>query len=135
MYYCFYFKAPLVTATSSCANLLVNQTESRGIIWSGYYSHYSPNMDCQWNISANTKLELVFLRFETYNSNDYVNVYDGQSSSSSLIGTFSGSSLPSPITSSGNNLFVEFRSDTSGQYEGFIARYRGKYTMLITEEY
>ncbi|KAL9961181.1 hypothetical protein ACROYT_G030079 [Oculina patagonica] len=116
--------APLVTATSSCANLLVHQTKTSGIIQTGDYLRYGENMDCRWNISSNVMLELVFLRMDTYNSNDYLLVYDGGSSSSTLIGTFSGSSLPAPITSSTNKLYAKFISDASNTREGILARYQ-----------
>lgn len=70
-------------------------------------------------------LELVFFRFNTQTSADYVYVYDGGSSSSPLIGRFSGSSLPAGITSTSNGLYVKFESDSSGNDDGFVAAYRG----------
>jgi len=82
-------------------------------------------MDCRWNLSSNAEIELAFLRFNTQPSADFVTVYDGESSSSPLIGTYSGSSLPSPIQSSSGNLYVRFISDGSGTYKGFQAHYRG----------
>ena len=82
-------------------------------------------MDCQWNISSNAALELAFYRFNTQPSADYVRVYNGGSPSSPLIGRFSGSSLPAPITTLSNELYVKFTSDGSGTYQGFRARYRG----------
>ena len=115
-----------VQVTSSCANLLVMKTNASGIIRSSRNGHYSDNMNCQWNLSSNVKLELAFLHFKTYSSADYVNVYDGGSSSSPLLGTFSGSSLPAPIMSSSNKLHVTFITDGSGRNEGFTATYRGK---------
>ncbi len=111
--------------TSTCANLLVINNNSSGIIRSSQRWHYSDNMNCQWNLTSNLKLELVFLHFKTGSSADYVNVYDGGSSASPLIGTFSGSSLPAPIMSSSNQLYVTFTADGSGQDEGFTAIYRG----------
>jgi len=81
-------------------------------------------MDCQWTFNSNAEIELVFLRFDTEPSADFLRVYDGGSSSSPLIGTFSGSTLPSPIQSSSSNLFVRFTSDSSGIHQGFGARYR-----------
>ena len=41
--------------------------------------------------------------------------------SSYLVGSFSGSSPPVPITSSSNKIYVTFSSDGSGQTEGFTA--------------
>ena len=126
-----YLTAPVVTATSSCANLLVHQTQTSGIIQTGDYSGHSDNMDCAWSISANTMLELEILRFHILDSNDYLLVYDGGSSSSPLIAKFSNVStfpltpLPAPVTSSNNKLFLRFVSDASNVAEGILARYQG----------
>ena len=112
-----------VNVISSCANVHVKATNSSGIITSRYYS---ANMDCRWYLSSNGKMELVFLHFKLDSSADYVNVYDGKSSASPLIGTFSASSLPTPITSSSNELYVMFTTDRFGNNQGFAATYRGK---------
>ena len=109
--------------TSSCANLLVMNTKTSGMIRSSQRWLYSDNMNCQWSLSSNVKLELTFLHFKTDSSADYVNVYDGGSPSSPLIGTFSGSSLPAPIIS--NQLYVTFTTDGSGHTDGFTATYQG----------
>ena len=119
-----FISALYLTATSSC--VMVQLTNTSGIIRPMQSSFYSNNMDCRWNFSSNAMLELVFFRFNTETSADYVNVYDGGSISSPLIGRFSGSSLPAPITSSSNKLYVRFTSDGSGnQFGGFIALYHG----------
>ena len=83
-------------------------------------------MDCRWNFSSNAVVELVFSSFRTESSADFVSVYDGGSVSSPLIRKMSGSSLPPPIISSSNNLYVKFSSDGSNTYDGFEAVYRGK---------
>ena len=83
-------------------------------------------MDCQWTLSSNTNLKLVFFRFETESVHDNVYVYDGGSSSSSLIGKFSGTSLPGAITSSQNKFFVRFTTDHSALKSGFAASYHGR---------
>ena len=117
---------PTMTATSSCSNLLVRDaSNSTGTIYSTRTSTYSSNMDCRWNLTSNGVIELLFYRFVTESSADYVSVYDGDSTSAPLIGRFSGSSLPAPITSSSTKLYVRFTSDGSTQYRGFAARYRG----------
>ncbi|KAJ7362158.1 hypothetical protein OS493_013250, partial [Desmophyllum pertusum] len=100
---------PSLTATSSCA--MVQLTSTSGIIRPSQSSQYTNNMDCRWNFSSNAMLEIVFYRFNTETNYDYVYVYDGGSLSSPLIGRFSGSSLPAPITTSSNNLYVRFTSD------------------------
>ena len=82
-------------------------------------------MDCEWSLTSNTVIELLFYTFTTESSADYVRVYDGDSTSAPLIGYFSGSSLPAPITSSSTKLYVRFTSDGSVVYAGFAARYQG----------
>ena len=115
-----------VTATSSCSNLLVTRSSSSGIIFSNRNEVYSSGMNCQWTLSSNKNLKLVFFRFETESGYDFVYVYDGGSSSSPLIGKFHGSSLPGAITSSRNKLFVRFTTDGSKQESGFAASYHGR---------
>ena len=117
---------PTMTATSSCSNLLVpDASKPSGTIYSTRTSTYSSNMNCRWNLTSNAVIELLFYFFATESSADYVSVYDGDSTSAPLIGQFSGSSLPAPITSSSTKLYVRFTSDGSSQYRGFAARYRG----------
>ncbi|CAH3179274.1 unnamed protein product [Porites lobata] len=121
-------QVPTMTATSSCSNLLVRDaSKPSGTIYStNRYrgSAYSSNMDCRWNLTSNAVIELLFYYFTTQSSTDYVRVYDGDSISAPLIGEFSGSSLPAPITSSSTKLYVRFTSDGSSEYRGFNARYR-----------
>ncbi len=115
-----------VKVTSTCANLLVVNDNTSGIIRSSPGWYYNENMNCQWHLQSNVKLELVFLRFKSDTSSDFVYVYDGESSASPLIGTFSGSSLPAPIMSSSSNLYVTFTTDGAGKNKGFTATYRGR---------
>ena len=114
-----------VTATSSCSDLLVVRSSTSGIIFSNKDGSYNNDMNCEWTLSANTNLRLVFFRFATEASHDSVRVYDGLSASSSSIGTYSGSSIPAAITSSSNNLFITFITDHSAVSTGFAASYHG----------
>ena len=133
-----YLTADQVTATSSCAGLSQKQTISSGIMFSTINSHfYLNNMDCQWNLDSytNMKVEVTFFIFNTQPNADYLYVYDGDSSSSSLIGQFNGTSLPAPITSSSNNLYLRFTSDSSVQARGFTAAYRGRVHLSLKALY
>lgn len=92
-------------------------------------ANYANNMNCQWTITAQPgrQIELTFQAFnlETANScqYDYLEVYDGSSSSAALIGRYCGASVPAPITSTGNTLFVLFRTDGSVVRTGFTLSY------------
>ena len=117
-----------MTATSSCSNRIGRDANKpSGVIYSTEHldSTYSNNVDCRWGLTSNTVIELLFYTFTTESSADYVRVYDGGSTSAPLIGQFSGSSLPAPITSSSTELYVQFTSDGSSTYAGFTARYQG----------
>ena len=118
-----------MTATSSCSDLTVRDaSKPSGMIYSTVGSTYNDNMDCRWGLTSNTVIELLFYTFTTESSLDYVRVYDGDSTSAPLIGQFSGSSLPAPITSSSTKLYVRFTSDSSVTHTGFTARYQGIFT-------
>ena len=130
---CFIISVPRVQAQTTCpTNLLVqNLNNQSGLIQSSFTTNYSSNMDCEWTLSADTKLELVFVGpFITESNADFVFVYDGNSSSARLIGRFSGSSRPGPSVSSSNQLHVRFTSNGSSQHYGFKATYRGMSSFL-----
>ena len=74
-------------------------------------------------------IELFFYSFNTESQVDYLSVYDGDSTSSPLIGQFSGSSLPAPMTSSSTKLYLRFTSDRAGTSSGFVARYQGIFSL------
>ena len=112
------FTAPMVPATTTCSNNLLVRfvTISSGLLQSSVSSSYS---------------SIFFVNFNTETSADYVYVYDGDSTSSPLIGQFSGSSVPAPIESSSHNLHFRFTFDGSNEYSGFRALYRGMVHLLI----
>ena len=121
-------------ATTTCnpnGRPLLRLTNTTGVIQTYDGSTYQDNEDCHWNLSSNTMLQLKFATFSTHPSADFVTVYDGNSPSASLIGRYNGSSVPAFITSSTNNLYVQFASDGTGTAFGFKACYRGKVPYLF----
>ena len=69
----------------------------------------------------------VLLVFESYDLQpgysceyDWLEVHDGNSSESELIGfKLCGNDIPRPLESSGNSLTLLFHSDSSGTFQGF----------------
>lgn len=55
---------------------------------------------------------------------DYVEVRDGDSINSGVIGRFCGNNRPAPIQSSGNSLHVLFVSDGYKNFDGFFATFQ-----------
>ena len=55
---------------------------------------------------------------------DYVEIRDGGVATSTKLGKFCGDKLPNTIKSTGNQLFVRFRSDSGDQRKGFSASFK-----------
>ncbi|XP_053955149.1 cubilin homolog [Anastrepha ludens] len=87
---------------------------------------YEDSMDCEWIISApiGHKIELSIQNFsvETTSKNcndDYLEIRNGKSSTSPLIGKYCGSSIPVRIPSFTNYLYLHFVSDSYISDTGF----------------
>lgn len=92
-----------------------------------YPLHYPVDKVCAWVVKTQPG-DKVMLTFETFaledNSicqYDYVIIRDGSTSKSPMIGKFCGTSRPATITSTGNFLWIGFRSDSSTTKKGFKA--------------
>ncbi|CAH0558869.1 unnamed protein product [Brassicogethes aeneus] len=73
------------------------------------------------------RIKLIFSSFELEShqecSYDRVDFYDGGSPETPTIGRYCGSRIPPMVVTTGNHLFVSFRSDSSVQRKGFQAHY------------
>ncbi|KAI0233878.1 Cubilin [Lamellibrachia satsuma] len=91
--------------------------------------HYDNYMTCGWKIQvdATKRVQLHFLSFELEASSDCsfdtVNIYDGHDTSAPLLHSFCGDGVPDDVASSGNTMFVHFKTDQSGTYGGFNIYY------------
>ena len=116
---------------------------------SGPVEDYLNNTDASWLIDPQTSedsitdITLNFIQFDL-ESNDFVTVYDGETTGDPVLGTFTGSSLPSNITSTGNKVLITFVSEGTGTAPGFMIEYTSSYpsycsglTMLteVTEDF
>ncbi|MEQ8908193.1 MAG: CUB domain-containing protein [Vicingaceae bacterium] len=87
-------------------------------------SNYGNNLSCSWLIQPNTaqSINLDFLSMDLQ-ANDVVSVYDGSNNSAAFLGSFSGTTIPSTISSTGGSMFIEFTTDGSGNAAGWRATY------------
>jgi hypothetical protein len=95
---------------------------------SGPVKPYSQTADCSWLIDPQTSQDSVSgisLNFDYFDTNpsDFVNVYDGPSASSPLLGSFSGSALPPSLTSTSNKVFIKFKANGGTTGKGFQAAF------------
>ncbi|MCU0433104.1 MAG: N-acetylmuramoyl-L-alanine amidase [Bacteroidia bacterium] len=89
----------------------------------GQSSNYGDDERLIWRIApANaTSVTLNFTSFAVENTWDYLYIYDGNSTSAPLIGSYTGSNSPGTITSSGGSITLEFRSDCATNGSGWTA--------------
>uniref|UniRef100_A0A3Q3KAJ3 Inactive serine protease PAMR1 n=1 Tax=Monopterus albus TaxID=43700 RepID=A0A3Q3KAJ3_MONAL len=91
---------------------------------------YPNNARCEWTIQVDRpftiEIRFMMLSLEFHHScrYDYVEVRDGDSISSGVIGRFCGNNRPAPIQSSGNSLHVLFVSDGYKNFDGFFATFQ-----------
>ncbi len=74
----------------------------------------------QWKWVLNI---LIYTTAGSCSSWDYVSIFDGDSSSAQNIGNFTGQHVPNRITSTGSNVFIQFKSDKKEQHRGFKIQY------------
>ncbi|GCB64390.1 hypothetical protein scyTo_0000272 [Scyliorhinus torazame] len=82
-------------------------------------------MNCIWLIVAvrGSRIHLSFNDFDLESQFDFLAVKDGESVDSPLLGTFSGSEVPSHLTSNSHILRLEFQADHSMSGRGFNITY------------
>jgi Zn-dependent metalloprotease len=97
---------------------------------------YSNNADCSWLIQpANaSSVTLSFSTFDTELNYDGVIVYDGANNSAPVLGAFTGTTIPSPVKSTGGSMYVSFLSDEAIRSIGWDANYSSS-TLGVNEYY
>ena len=107
---------PVVMSATSITTCSARWTDPGG------NSNYSNNQDVTQTICSDNgnQLQVNFLSF-ALSSGDYLYVYDGNTTGASLIGTYTGSTLPGTLLSSGTCLTFRFVSNASGVNAGWVA--------------
>lgn len=102
---------------------------------SGPIKNYQPNSTCTWLIDPQINpedtiknLALNFNKLDTENGMDIITIYDGPSTSSPVIGTFSGNTIPtSTIISTGNKVLISFQTNSTDERNGWLISYKSLY--------
>ena len=86
---------------------------------------YAHNQNCSWLIQPPSgQVQLSFSAFNTQIAVDTVTIYDGSNSNAPILRTLSGNlSTPISVTSTGNSLFITFKSDSTITFSGWSANY------------
>ena len=101
-----------------------------GTITSPNYPNNYPNRaNCAWKITVplGFRVQLTFDSFRLESNSrcryDSVQLHNGPSDLSPLIGKYCGAIKPPVASSDGRSMYVRFRSDGSGSYKGFRASF------------
>ncbi|XP_072010324.1 cubilin [Engystomops pustulosus] len=122
------FEAHWDSATTGCGGTLT--ALSGGFTSPNYPMPYYDNSECYWLLksSSGNLLEIDFQHFDLeYHRNcerDYLAVYNGNSTVSNKLGQLCGQTLPAPIRSTSNAMYVKMRTDSIMSHSGFLANYR-----------
>nr|XP_055145238.1 CUB and sushi domain-containing protein 1 isoform X2 [Symphalangus syndactylus] len=122
----FFWQPDPPTCIAACGG---NLTGPAGVILSPNYPQpYPPGKECDWTVKVNPDfvIALIFKSFNMEPSYDFLHIYEGEDSNSPLIGSYQGSQAPERIESSGNSLFLAFRSDASVGLSGFAIEFKEK---------
>ncbi|XP_007430507.1 multiple epidermal growth factor-like domains protein 8 [Python bivittatus] len=97
---------------------------------SGYVTdgpgNYSVNGNCEWLVeapSSSYRILLTFMFMDTECTYDYLFIYDGDSPSSPLLASLSGSTLPPTIEATSGKMLLHLFSDANYNLLGFNATY------------
>ncbi len=93
---------------------------------SGPVTDYQNNANCSWLIAPDDSVNTIKLGFIRFNTDpaDVLTVYDGPTTASTILGTYSGSTLPTATpTSTGPQMLVTFVSNGSTTAPGFLLSY------------
>uniref|UniRef100_A0AAZ3P372 CUB and sushi domain-containing protein 1 n=1 Tax=Oncorhynchus tshawytscha TaxID=74940 RepID=A0AAZ3P372_ONCTS len=122
----FYWQPDPPTCIATCGG---NVTGPAGVILSPNYPQpYPPGKECDWRIKVNPDfvIALIFKSFNMEPSYDFLHIYEGDNSNGPLISSLQGNQAPERIESSGNSLFLAFRSDASLGMSGFAIEFKEK---------
>ncbi|MFI5204296.1 MAG: N-acetylmuramoyl-L-alanine amidase, partial [Flavobacteriales bacterium] len=117
LYYKLINNAPAVTTITTSAGSFYDSGGSGG--------NYTDDERLLWlfaPIGAST-VTLTFSQFTIENNWDFMFIYDGNSTSSPLIGIYTGTVSPGSVSSTGSSLLVEFRSDCNTVNPGWAATF------------
>ena len=90
-----------------------------------YPNNYETYQNCGWIIEVAKRkiIKLNFSHFDTQSNHDVVQVYDGETLASPLLGSLRGPNNPGVFFSNGTKMLIIFTSDGAVNRNGFSASY------------
>ncbi|XP_029427966.1 CUB and sushi domain-containing protein 2 isoform X2 [Rhinatrema bivittatum] len=104
-----------------------NLTERKGTILSpGFPEPYLNSLNCVWRIAVpeGAGIQIQVVSFVTEQNWDSLEVFDGGDNTVTMLGSFSGSTVPALLNSTSNQLYLHFYTDISVSAAGFQLEYK-----------
>uniref|UniRef100_A0A7N4NRF0 CUB and Sushi multiple domains 2 n=1 Tax=Sarcophilus harrisii TaxID=9305 RepID=A0A7N4NRF0_SARHA len=104
-----------------------NLTERKGTILSpGFPEPYLNSLNCVWKITVpeGAGIQIQVISFVTEQNWDSLEVFDGADNTVTMLGSFSGTTVPALLNSTSNHLYLHFYSDISVSAAGFHLEYK-----------
>uniref|UniRef100_A0A6Q2X998 CUB and Sushi multiple domains 2 n=1 Tax=Esox lucius TaxID=8010 RepID=A0A6Q2X998_ESOLU len=104
-----------------------NLTQRTGTILSpGFPEPYLNSLNCVWKITVpeGSGIQIQVISFVTEQNWDSLEVFDGGDNTDTMLGSFSGTTVPALLNSTSNQLYLHFYSDISVSAAGFRLEYK-----------
>lgn len=104
---------------------------------SGPVDDYQSNTDAKWLFNPQTAIDSVtsisisFNRFHLDNG-DVIRIYNGADVNAPLVGEYTGTTLPTAFTSTGNKVLIHFITNSSGTANGWFLNYTANRPIFCT---
>ncbi|KAK0145627.1 CUB and sushi domain-containing protein 3 [Merluccius polli] len=125
------WSAPLPRCVAECGSMV---SDNEGILLSpNYPMNYGNSHECVYSIQVQTGkgINVTASTFQLAQG-DIIKVYDGKDSAAQLLGSYTGTSMQGlSLTSTSNQLWLEFFSDQDASGEGFRLQYYSKNDALV----
>jgi len=116
----------VLSVSPSCSGT-TTLTNCTGTITDGSGSNnYANNLNCSWliQVAGAGSIKINFTSINTESGNDIIYVHNGTSAAAPLLGSFSGTTLPPTLFSSGNAMFIRFVTNSANVLQGWSLNYQ-----------
>ena len=113
------------TNSSTITNIIDTNCSGTFTDTGGILGGYTNNENYTYTISPTgaSSVTLSFSAFNIENNYDFIRIYDGPTTASTLLGTYTNTNTPPNITSSGGSLTIKFTSDNATTKSGWVANW------------
>ncbi|XP_053392701.1 ovochymase-1-like isoform X2 [Mercenaria mercenaria] len=119
----------LIPVKNGCKQMIDASTDGNILSPNFGSSNYPSDLICTWMLQAPAG-EIIRLQFNTFRlentrrcSRDYLRIFDGIDAFATVLGNLCGNFIPSDVVSTGNQMLLMLRTDSTNEYEGFNITY------------